>query len=81
MILNQLGKRNLNPNQASYYRGLLYNSTKKSDTKFTTENQPTGGKNFLSSTAQKIAQETGVTYKNKFKILAEKYRKQRARCR
>ena len=30
MINNQLGRRNLNPNQLSYYRGLKYESLKKS---------------------------------------------------
>lgn len=53
MYRNQLGRRNLTPNQMSYYRGLYYNSLKITDNK---EKAKGGG-----STAQKVAEETGVS--------------------
>jgi len=60
MILNQLGKRNLNPAQASYLRGLLYNESKKESVG--RSGRSFGEANFaLPNTAEKIAQETGVS--------------------
>ena len=48
MIDNQLGRRNLNPDQLSYYRGLKYLSLKK--TKGGYENVKSKGQNELSTT-------------------------------
>lgn len=64
IIHNQLGRRNLNPDEASYLRGKLYNAQKadkggdrKSDEteKSKVQNEP------LISTAAKVAEETGVS--------------------
>lgn len=64
IIHNQLGRRNLHPDQASLLRGKLYNARKKekpnpegknqhSEVKYQSDNQPT--------TAEQVAKETGVS--------------------
>ena len=58
MLNNQLGRRNLNPDQLSYYRGLKYISLKKKKGGF--ENVKSKGQNEL-STAESLSQEFNVS--------------------
>lgn len=58
IILNQLARRNLTPEQSSYLRGLLYEQTKKD------AGRPAGKRDQIepvSRTAETIAAETGVS--------------------
>lgn len=61
MILHQLGRRNVDPKTASYLRGKLYKNRKQSvggqSPKGVGQNDPP------TSTAEKVAQETGVSEK------------------
>ena len=58
MILQQLGRRNLDPKEASRLRGMLYNSRKKERGG---AREKARGQNVPLKTANKIAEETGVT--------------------
>ncbi len=60
MVDNQLGRRNLTPDQLSYYRGLKYLRNKKALGGY--ENVKSKGQN-VQSTAQKLAQEYNVSEK------------------
>jgi len=58
IIKNQLGRRNLTEQEASYYRGKLYESRKRQGAR----TDLTLGKNFLKlDTAEKIGKQYGVT--------------------
>lgn len=59
VIINQLGRRNLTPQEASYYRGKLYESKKQHPH----IHPKSEGKNFprFSSTAEEIGKKYGVT--------------------
>ena len=58
IIKNQLGRRNLTEQEASYYRGKLYESRKRQGVR----TDLTLGKNFLKlDTAEKIGKQYGVT--------------------
>jgi len=58
IITNQLGRRNLTPMEASYYRGKLYESRKLSRGG---DRKSKGQNVLLKTTAEKIAEEYGVT--------------------
>jgi len=60
IITNQLGRRNLTPMEASYYRGKLYESRKLSRGG---DRKSKGQNVLLKTTAEKIAEEYGVTDK------------------
>ncbi|HXL00334.1 MAG TPA: hypothetical protein PLE90_02890 [Dysgonamonadaceae bacterium] len=57
MIKNQLGRRNLTPQEASYYRGKLYESRKLGHG----GDRTASGKNYHLKTAEQIGKEYGVT--------------------
>jgi hypothetical protein len=65
VILNQLGRRNINPKVASYLRGKLYLSRKKSVTNPEgiggKSNKIVGGKSCHQQTREEVAKETGVS--------------------
>lgn len=61
MIDNQLGRRNLSPQQQSYLRGKRYSQEKKAPTGFE-DRDLSGGQNVpRQKTAEKLAQQYGVT--------------------
>ena len=60
IITNQLGRRNLTPMEASYYRGKLYEARKLSHGG---DRKSKGQNVLLKTTAEKIAEEYGVTDK------------------
>ncbi len=57
IINNQLGRKNMSPEQISYLRGIRYNLEKKQGER----TDLTSDQNDQKSTAEKIAQETGVS--------------------
>jgi len=59
IITNQLGRRNLTPQEASYYRGKLYESRKLRDR----ERDPSGHFVRLGNTAEEIGKQYGVDEK------------------
>lgn len=59
IINNQLGRRNLTPNEVSYYRGKLYESQKRQGNR----TDLTSGNNYQKSTAEEIAERYGVSEK------------------
>ena len=60
MIINQLGRRNLTPQEASYYRGKLYESKKRQGAR----TDLTSGQNVQKlSTAEEIGKQYGVDEK------------------
>lgn len=59
IINNQLGRRNLAPNEVSYYRGKLYENQKRQGER----TDLTSGKNYQKSTAENIAKRYGVSEK------------------
>ncbi|MEM7385134.1 MAG: hypothetical protein AAF514_09340, partial [Verrucomicrobiota bacterium] len=67
MIKNQLGRRNLSPDQASLLRGKLYRAQKKETPNPEGENQHSkvvkGQNDPQPTTAQKVAKQTGVSEK------------------
>ncbi len=65
MLINQLGRRNLNSKQMKYYRGLLYNRMKSNSMDNLKQGDVTERKNFPvgKNTAEEIAKEYNVTEK------------------
>lgn len=61
IILNQLSRRNLKPDQMSYLRGQLYNSRKKDKSKSLKQNDPRCQNDTSGKTAEIVAKETGVS--------------------
>lgn len=62
MILHQLGRRNLSPDQASYLRGMLYNSEKRRTAPNSKGyNRHTGKGEQGESTAERVAKQTNVS--------------------
>jgi len=70
IIHNQLGRRNLDPNDAAYLRGKLYNGRKharggkrenEAENVYSRENNPKAQSEPLTSTADEVAAETGVS--------------------
>jgi site-specific DNA-methyltransferase (adenine-specific) len=59
IINNQLGRRNLTPNEVSYYRGKLYESQKRQGNR----TDLTSGNYYQKSTAEVIAERYGVSEK------------------
>lgn len=63
MIDLQLGRRNLNPQQVSYFRGLRYNNEKAEKGKYDRENHKGQNVPYAQSTAQRLAAEYNVNEK------------------
>ena len=64
MDRNQIGRRNLSPDMMSYIRGRMYNRMKKAQNDGGKGTSKTVGQNGLQlNTAEKIAQQTGVSEK------------------
>lgn len=63
MIDLQLGRRNLTPQQASYFRGLRYNNEKTEKGKYDRENHKGQNVPYAQSTAQRLATEYNVNEK------------------
>jgi N6-adenosine-specific RNA methylase IME4 len=59
IINNQLGRRNLTPNEVSYYRGKLYESLKRQGER----SDITSGQNVHKSTSEEMAEKYGVSEK------------------
>lgn len=63
MIDLQLGRRNLNPQQVSYFRGLRYNNEKAEKGKYDRENHKGQNVPYAQNTAQRLAAEYNVNEK------------------
>ncbi|WP_305952737.1 hypothetical protein [Emticicia oligotrophica] len=63
MIDLQLGRRNLNPQQVSYFRGLRYNNEKAEKGKYDRENHKGQNVPYTQNTAQRLAAEYNVNEK------------------
>lgn len=63
IIRNQLNRRNQTPEQTSYYRGKLYEQEKKIGFKGNQYTESASGNNYQKQTADRIAEQYGVTEK------------------